>query len=130
MVAGNHQLRTPLHHHPTAQTHPPPALPPRAILGGIPLINRTLNKIICFSAHPCYQNRVCDTWDWWAPRYQHHHTALELKHWFQAAGFTDITELPPEKTNPLYRQLWLWNLLPGSGVNVTGIRSVPKPPSP
>ncbi|MFN5434352.1 MAG: class I SAM-dependent methyltransferase [Planctomyces sp.] len=101
-----------------------------AVLGGIPLINRTLNKIICFSAHPCYQNRVCDTWDWWAPRYQHHHTAKELTDWFHAAGFTDITELPPEKTNSWYRQLWLWNLLPGSGVNVTGIRSVQNLPNP
>ena len=50
--------------------------------------------------------------------------------WIQAAGFTDITELPPEKTNSWYRQLWLWNLLPGSGVNVTGIRSVQNLPNP
>ena len=93
-----------------------------AILGGTPLINRTLNKIVCFSAHPCYENRVCDTWDWWAPQYQHHHTAAELADWFTAAGFTNIQELPPEKTGTWYRRLWQWNLLPGSGVNITGIR--------
>lgn len=93
-----------------------------AILGGIPIINRTLNKIISFSAHPCYQNRVCDTHDWWAPRYQHHHTAAELKGWFREAGFERIEELPPEKSGPFYQRLWEWNLLPGSGVNVTGIR--------
>ncbi|HAP07251.1 MAG TPA: methyltransferase type 11 [Planctomycetaceae bacterium] len=95
-----------------------------ALLGGIPVINRTLNKIVCFSAHPCYQNRVCDTWDWWAPQYQHHHTTQELTHWFTTAGFTDIKELPPEKNGHWYRRLWQWNLLPGSGVNVTGIRRI------
>ena len=95
-----------------------------ALLGGIPVINRTLNKIVCFSAHPCYQNRVCDTWDWWAPQYQHHHTIQELTHWFTTAGFTDIKELPPEKNGHWYRRLWQWNLLPGSGVNVTGIRRI------
>ncbi len=93
-----------------------------AILGGTPIINRTLNKIISFSAHPCYQNRVCDTYDWWAPKYQHHHTAAELKSWFREAGFERIEELPPEKSGSVYQRLWKWNLLPGSGVNVTGIR--------
>lgn len=93
-----------------------------AILGGIPLINRTLNKIINFSAHPNYENRVCDTFDWWAPKYQHHHTTEELANWFEQAGFEHITVLPPEKTGALYRWTWRNNLLIGSGVNVSGIR--------
>ena len=93
-----------------------------AILGGVPVINKTLNKVVNFSAHPCYQNRVCDTFDWWAPRYQFHHTVEQLKSWFLQAGFDDINVLPPEKFGAFY--LWAYdrNLLIGSGVNVTGIR--------
>ncbi len=93
-----------------------------AIAGGLPLINRTLNKIVNFSAHPNYENRVCDTFDWWAPRYQYHHTTAELLEWFRAAGFGDLRELPPEKSGRFYRWTWQHNLLIGSGVNVTGIR--------
>jgi len=92
-----------------------------AILGGIPLVNKTLNKIINFSAHPNYENRVCDTFDWWAPKYQYHHTVEELSMWFHEAGFTDLTALPPEKSGKIYRWLYDHNLLIGSGVNVTGI---------
>lgn len=93
-----------------------------AIAGAIPVLNRTLNKVINFSAHPSYQNRVCDTFDWWAPRYQHHHTTDELMSWFRDAGFDELKELPPEKTGRFYRWTWSHNLLIGSGVNVTGIR--------
>lgn len=93
-----------------------------ALAGGIPVLNQLLNKLISFSAHPVWQNRVCDTFDWYAPRYQHHHTTQELMQWFHEAGFEQLTELPPEKTGRWYRRAWRWNLLPGSGVNVTGIR--------
>lgn len=93
-----------------------------AVAGGIPLINRTLNKVINFSAHPCYENRVCDTFDWWAPEFQHHHTAEELQRWFADAGFRDLQVLPPEKSGHLYRWTYEKDLLIGSGVNVTGIR--------
>lgn len=93
-----------------------------ALLGGVPLLNRTLNKIVNFSAHPDYQNRVCDTFDWWAPRYQHHHTVDELLGWFRDAGFHSLRVLPPEKSGPLYDWMYRHRLLIGSGVNVTGIR--------
>ena len=93
-----------------------------AVAGGLPLINRTLNKVVNFSAHPNYENRVCDTFDWWAPRYQYHHTTAELLEWFRAAGFSDLRELPPEKSGRFYRWTWQHNLLIGSGVNVTGIK--------
>lgn len=93
-----------------------------AWLGGIPGINRTLNKIVNFSAHPARENRVCDTFDWWAPEYQHHHSVEELKSWFEAAGFEQLQVLPPEKTGPFYRWCYDRKLLIGSGVNVTGIR--------
>ena len=37
-----------------------------AWLGGVPLLNKTLNKFVNFSNHPNYENRVCDTYDWYA----------------------------------------------------------------
>ncbi len=93
-----------------------------AILGGLPIVNQSLNKIINFSAHPSYQNRVCDTFDWWAPKYQFHHTAEELSVWFHEAGFMNLTVLPPEKSGRFYRWAYDHNLLIGSGVNVTGVK--------
>lgn len=94
-----------------------------AALGGMPVVNKTLNKVINFSAHPSYENRVCDTFDWWAPEFQYHHTVDELKSWFEAAGFGQLRELPPEKTGAFYRWTYERNLLIGSGVNVTGVKS-------
>ncbi|MFQ5731300.1 MAG: class I SAM-dependent methyltransferase, partial [Planctomycetaceae bacterium] len=41
-----------------------------AWLGGLPVVNRTLNKLVNFSAHPDRENRICDTFDWYAPQYQ------------------------------------------------------------
>ena len=93
-----------------------------AILGGMPIVNRTLNKFVNFSAHPSYENRVCDTFDWWAPKYQFHHTVDELSIWFHEAGFESLTVLPPEKTGRFYRWTYENNLLIGSGVNVTGVK--------
>ena len=91
-------------------------------LGGLPVVNKTLNKIVNFSAHPNRENRVCDTFDWFAPQYQYHHTEAELVSWFQAAGFDKLTVLPPEKQGRVYRWVYNQNLLIGSGVNVTGIK--------
>lgn len=93
-----------------------------AWLGGLPIVNRTLNKLLNFSAHPCWENRVCDTFDWYAPQYQHHHTVEELLGWFREAGFADLRVLPPEKQGRLYRWTYEHNLLIGSGVNVVGRR--------
>ena len=94
-----------------------------ARLGGIPLLNKTLNKIVNFSAHPNWHNRVCDTFDWYAPEYQYHHTVSELLDWFREAGFKKLRVLPPEKTSRIYRWVYNRNLLIGSGVNVSGLRS-------
>lgn len=94
-----------------------------AWLGGLPIINQTLNKIISFSAHPSRENRVCDTFDWYAPKYQYHHTEAELCDWFRAAGFSQLRVLPPERSGRVYRWVYKRNLLIGSGVNVTGVRS-------
>jgi len=93
-----------------------------AWLGGIPVLNRLLNKIVNFSNHPCRENRLCDTFDWYAPAYQHHHTVQELLEWFERAGFEKLAVLPPEKSGCLYRWAYRQNLIIGSGVNVQGTR--------
>ncbi len=95
------------------------------VLGSIPGINHTLNKVANFSSHPDWTLRVCDNFDWYAPRYQSHHTLDELKSWFVEEGFDDLTELSPAKQGKLYDWTYRHNLLIGSGVNVTGTRSDP-----
>ncbi len=94
-----------------------------AWLGGVPVVNKTLNKLVNFSNHPVYENRVCDTFDWYAPRHQQHHTVAELRSWFEAAGFADVRVLPPEKSGRLYRWAYRRNLIIGSGVNVQAVRA-------
>ncbi|GIX03824.1 MAG: hypothetical protein KatS3mg113_0830 [Planctomycetaceae bacterium] len=100
-----------------------------ACLGGIPVLNRLLNKIVNFSSHPCWNNRVCDTFDWYAPQYQHHHTVAEVLHWFEIAGFVDLQVLPPEKQGWLYRWFYEHDMIIGSGVNVLGLRPPRKAPT-
>jgi len=91
-----------------------------AFFGGIPLVKQSLSKVINFSTHPNWENRVCDTFDWYAPTYQHHHTTEELSTWFREAGYDDLVVLPPEKTGAFYRWTWRNNLIIGSGVNIQG----------
>jgi SAM-dependent methyltransferase len=106
-------------------------LPPRVleplcvglgVLGSLPILNRTLNKIANFSSHPDWTLRVCDNFDWYAPRYQSHHTVDELKSWFEEEGFDNLAELSPGKNGRLYDWTYRHDLIIGSGVNVTGKR--------
>ena len=93
-----------------------------AFFGGIPVLSKIMNKVVSFSDHPNRENRVCDTFDWYAPKYQHHHTVEEVCGWFTDAGFEDLKVLPPEQTGRFYRWAYEHNLLIGSGVNVLGTR--------
>ncbi len=92
------------------------------VVGGIPVLNRSLNKIANFSNHADWTLRVCDNFDWYAPRYQSHHTIDELKRWFAEEHFGDVVELVPAKTGSLYNWAYNHNLIIGSGVNVAGVR--------
>jgi SAM-dependent methyltransferase len=99
-----------------------------AVLGSVPVVNRLLNKLVNFSAHPVWENRVCDTFDWYSPRYQFHHTVAELMAWFHATGFTELRELSPEKSGHVYRWAYEHDLVVGSGVNVVGTKlGIPRP---
>jgi SAM-dependent methyltransferase len=95
-----------------------------AALGGVPVLNRTLNKVVNFSNHPHWTLRVCDTYDWYAPRYQSHHTVEELMRWFVEEGFEDLRALPPARSGRLYDRAFRHRLIPGSGANVTGTRKL------
>lgn len=90
------------------------------VLGGIPVVRQTLNKVANFSNHPDWTLRVCDNFDWYAPRYQSHHTTAELEGWFRAEGFDDLRVLPPARTGRLYDWAYRHDLVIGSGVNVVG----------
>jgi SAM-dependent methyltransferase len=97
-----------------------PACSALGLLGGIPLVNQSLNKIFNFSNHPDWVLRVCDNFDWYSPRFQSHHTLPELRSWFEKAGFEDLVELRPAKAGRFYEWAYDHDLLIGSGVNVVG----------
>jgi SAM-dependent methyltransferase len=89
-------------------------------LGRVPILNKTLNKVANFSNHPDWTLRVCDNFDWYAPRYQSHHTVEELTAWFAEEGFEDLRVLPPARSGRLYDWAYEHSLIIGSGVNVVG----------
>ena len=97
-----------------------PACVAMGALGSVPIVNRTLNKLFNFSAHPDWTLRVCDNFDWWAPEYQSHHTLAELSRWFEEEGFEGLRELRPMKSGRLYDWAYDRDLIIGSGVNVMG----------
>ena len=90
------------------------------VLGGIPVLKQALNKIANFSNHPDWTLRVCDNFDWYAPRHQSHHSVPELERWFAEEGFNDLVELGPAKNGAIYHWAYEHNLIIGSGVNVAG----------
>jgi SAM-dependent methyltransferase len=90
------------------------------LLGGIPIINKILPRLINFSNHPDWKLRLCDTFDWFSPKYQYHHTVKEVESWFKEAGFINLKFLPPQKSGRMYDWAYNHNLLIGSGVNFQG----------
>jgi SAM-dependent methyltransferase len=94
------------------------------IIGGIPVLNQSLNKVANFSNHPDWTLRVCDNFDWYAPKYQSHHTIQELESWFRDEGFEDLRVLAPARGGRVYGWAYRHNLIIGSGVNVAGRRRV------
>jgi SAM-dependent methyltransferase len=93
-----------------------------AVLGGVPIF-RHLNLLVPFSSHPDRHVRVCDTYDWYAPRYQHHHSEAEVVGWFRVHGFQDVRTLRGySPRGAWYDRCQARGLIPGSGVNVVGRR--------
>lgn len=92
-------------------------------LGGIPVVNTTLARVVSFgSSVPDWRLRACDAFDWYAPRYQFHHSPEEVKSWFEEEGFSQLQFLRPQKSGRLYDWAYDRNLLNGSGVNFVGVK--------
>jgi SAM-dependent methyltransferase len=66
------------------------------------------------SMHPDSEVRVCDTLDWYAPKYLSRHTPDEVRGWFAEAGLVDVTDL---SVGQVY-----FHAGQGNGVNFSGRR--------
>jgi SAM-dependent methyltransferase len=66
------------------------------------------------SMHPDPEVRVCDTLDWYAPRYMSRHTLEEVLGWFDEAGLVDVTNLTLGQA--------FYHAGQGHGINVAGRR--------
>jgi SAM-dependent methyltransferase len=66
------------------------------------------------SMHPDPEVRVCDTLDWYAPKYMSRHTLDEITGWFRDAGLTDVVDLAQNQV--------CFHEGQGNGINVAGHR--------
>jgi SAM-dependent methyltransferase len=66
------------------------------------------------SMHPDPEVRVCDTLDWYAPRYLSRHTRDEVIGWFEQAGLVDIEDLSTGQA--------FYHAGQGNGINIAGRR--------
>jgi hypothetical protein len=66
------------------------------------------------SMHPDPEVRVCDTLDWYAPKYMSRHTDAEVAGWFAEAGLVDVVDLS--------RGQVYYHAGQGNGVNIAGRR--------
>jgi SAM-dependent methyltransferase len=66
------------------------------------------------SMHPDAEVRVCDTLDWYAPKYLSRHTVEEVAAWFAEAGLCDVVDLSRGQVFHHEGQ--------GNGVNLSGRR--------
>jgi 2-polyprenyl-3-methyl-5-hydroxy-6-metoxy-1,4-benzoquinol methylase/uncharacterized protein YbaR (Trm112 family) len=70
------------------------------------------------SYHPDREIRICDTFDWFSPPYQWHHTDEELESWLREFGLVDIMNLSMGQVHYRYNY--------GNGVNFKARRSLTK----
>jgi 2-polyprenyl-3-methyl-5-hydroxy-6-metoxy-1,4-benzoquinol methylase/uncharacterized protein YbaR (Trm112 family) len=70
------------------------------------------------SYHPDREIRICDTFDWFSPPYQWHHTDEELESWLREFGLVDIMNLSLGQVHYRYNY--------GNGVNFKARRSLTK----
>jgi SAM-dependent methyltransferase len=66
------------------------------------------------SMHPDPEVRVCDTLDWYAPKYLSRHTPEEVQGWFEEAGLVEIIDLSKQQN--------FYHAGQGNGVNFAGRR--------
>ena len=68
------------------------------------------------SMHPDPEVRVCDTLDWYAPKYLSRHTFDEVAGWFREAGLVEIEDLSAGQV--------FYHEGQGNGINVAGRRPI------
>jgi SAM-dependent methyltransferase len=68
------------------------------------------------SMHPDAEVRVCDTFDWYAPKYLWRHSFDEVASWFAAAGLSGVVDLSNTQV--------FFHAGQGNGVNIAGCRPV------
>jgi SAM-dependent methyltransferase len=66
------------------------------------------------SMHPDPEVRVCDTLDWYAPKYLSRHTTEEVAGWFTEAGLIDVVDLSRDQI--------FYHGGQGHGINLAGYR--------
>jgi 2-polyprenyl-3-methyl-5-hydroxy-6-metoxy-1,4-benzoquinol methylase len=68
--------------------------------------------LLPISGHRRWEVRLCDTFDWLAPRFQWKHTTAEVMRWFEEEGFTEqqpvqrtvsVTGLRPMREKPTWK---------------------------
>jgi SAM-dependent methyltransferase len=69
------------------------------------------------SYHPDREIRICDTFDWFSPPYQWHHTDAEVESWLREFGLVHIINLSVGQVHYRYNY--------GKGVNFKASRSLP-----
>jgi SAM-dependent methyltransferase len=74
------------------------------------------------SMHPDPEVRVCDTLDWYAPRYLTRHTHDEVAGWFAEAGLVDVVDLSRDQA--------FFHEGQGHGINLAGSRAPDSGPAP
>ncbi len=68
------------------------------------------------SMHPDPEVRVCDTLDWYAPKYMSRHVFEEVAGWFAEAGLVDVVDLSQGQA--------FYHAGQGNGINIAGRRPV------
>jgi SAM-dependent methyltransferase len=66
------------------------------------------------SMHPDPEVRVCDTLDWYAPKYMSRHTLDEVSGWFAEAGLVNVVDVSQGQV--------YYHAGQGNGINVAGIK--------
>ena len=70
------------------------------------------------SYHPDREIRICDTFDWFSPPFQWHHTDAEVESWLREFGLVDIVNLSVGQVHYRYNY--------GNGVNFKARCSLPR----
>ncbi len=71
---------------------------PYYYLNRIPILRMFTGRLWHIAEHKNWKWRVLDTFDWYSPKYQWHHTYAEVFSWFEENGLINIRVLDPPVT--------------------------------